>query len=290
MTWEETILHIRKLPEYAYLVEKAYYDTHLPTNVERFRAGSEFAATLEKLGLRAPQASRLLDIGAGNGVSSISFALAGYKVTALEPYPSETVGSGAIQKLAEHYQLSDFEVKTDFAEKISYQNDSFDIVYARQSMHHAHNLEKFVAEAARVLKPGGIFMSVRDHVVFDDKDKEWFLKSHPLHHFYGGENAYSPDVYRAAMVRAGLDILEEIRHYENVINYYPQTEDEIKNYRKYELSRRKQHLENKLGLISRLWPIPQLYNLYLYFRGRRITAPDERNVAGRLYSYICRKQ
>ncbi|GAB4485467.1 MAG: hypothetical protein OHK0045_02930 [Raineya sp.] len=290
MTWEETIQYIRTKPEYQYLVEKAYFEENLPLNVERFIKSEEFAETLNILKKYQPTATSILDIGAGNGVSSIAFALSGYQVTAVEPDKSETIGAGAVRKLKEHYQLSNIEIFESFAEEIQFPDEHFDIVYARQCMHHAYDLEKFVAQASRVLKKGGLFMTVRDHVVFDPKDKEWFLAMHPLQKFYGGENAFSAEEYKSAMKKAGLEVVQEIKHFDSVINYFPSTKDEIENYQKNQVKLREANLIRKIGFLGRISFVKKLYHLYLDKKVGKILPLDEKNIPGRMYSYICIKK
>lgn len=290
MTWEETIQYIRTKPEYKYLVEKAYLEENLPLNVERFIKSEEFLETLAILKKYQPMATSILDIGAGNGTSSIALALSGYRVSVVEPDKSETIGAGAIRKLKEHYQLSNIEIFEAFAEEIQFPDEHFDIVYARQCMHHAYHLEKFVAEASRVLKKGGLFITVRDHVVFDPKDKEWFLEMHPLHKFYGGENAFSAEEYKNAMKNAGLEVVQEIKHFDSVINYFPSTKYEIENYQKNQIKLREAHLIRKIGFLGKISFLKKLYHLYLDKKVGKILPLDEKNIAGRMYSYLCIKK
>lgn len=290
MNWEETILYIRTLPEFKNLVEKAYFDEDLCLNVERFRCSEEFKETLRLLELHSPRnTGRLLDVGAGNGVSSAAFALAGYDVVAVEPDISDTVGAGAIRKIAKHYQLKNLQVHQYFAEKMDFHDNIFDIVYARQSMHHASNLVQFLKETHRVLKPGGLLMTVRDHVVFSKKDKAQFLKAHPLQKYYGGENAYSPAEYRAAMEGSGLRIITELHHFDNVINYFPMRSDEVINYVAIQRKQRYETLCNRLGGFARFKIVQRFYDLYLYLRTGMTLGLNEKQIPGRLYSFICRK-
>ncbi len=290
MTWEETIQYIRTKPEYKYLVEKAYLEENLPLNVERFIKSEEFLETLAILKKYQPMATSILDIGAGNGISSIALALSGYQISVVEPDKSETIGAGAIRKLKEHYQLSNIEIFEAFAEEIQFPDEHFDIVYARQCMHHAYHLEKFVAEAGRVLKKGGLFITVRDHVVFDSKDKEWFLEMHPLQKFYGGENAFSAEEYKSAMKKAGLEVVQEFKHFDSVINYFPSTKDEIENYQKNQTKLREAHLIHKIGFLGKISFLKKLYHLYLDKKVGKILPLDEKNIAGRMYSYLCIKK
>jgi hypothetical protein len=43
-------------------------------------------------------------------------------------------------------------------------------------------------EIARVLRPSGRFIAVRDHVISKPEDLPKFLDTHPLHNLYGGEH------------------------------------------------------------------------------------------------------
>lgn len=289
MTWEETIKYIRTQPSFHLLVEKAYFEEDLPLNVERFRNSEEFLETLHLLRTHAPQAQTILDLGAGNGVSSLAFALLGYQVSAIEPDPSNTIGAGAIRQLAAHYQLNNITVREAFAEALQLPSESFDIVYTRQCMHHAHDLEKFLAESARVLKKGGLLITVRDHVVFDETDKKWFLETHPLQKYYGGENAFSPEEYKSAMLKAGFRIDKELRHYDSVINYFPQSRKEVENYIRNKKKQIEAQLIKKISFFGQISLIKKLYYLYLKQRGIRILPLNERTIPGRMYSYICTK-
>mgnify|MGYP003657520675 FL=1 len=152
MSWEETIIHIRTKSEYKNLVREAYFEEELHLNVERFRSSPEFTETIKYIKQYQPKAKTILDIGSGNGISAISFALEGYDVVTVEPDPSDTIGAGAIRELKKYYRLTNIEIYEAFAEEIKFDTESFDIVYARQCMHHAYDLQGFVKEAARVLK------------------------------------------------------------------------------------------------------------------------------------------
>jgi ubiquinone/menaquinone biosynthesis C-methylase UbiE len=289
MTWEETIIFIRKEPKYKFLVEAAYFEENLPLNVERFEKSEEWKEILAVLQQTQKSYQRVLDIGAGNGITSVAFARLGCEVSSVEPDPSLTIGAGAIRKLKEYYHLANLSVFEAFAEEIQFPDAHFDLVFARQCMHHAYDLEKFVAEASRVLKPGGLFMTVRDHVVFDEKDKAWFLEMHPLHKFYGGENAFSPDEYKRAFKKAGLKILSELKHYESVINYFPLQKSDIENHTRNLMQKRKEALRKKSAFLAQIPVFFSLYSLYLDLKVGKIKPLNERDVPGRMYSYICVK-
>lgn len=288
MTWEETIEKIRKDPEFKDLVRLAYFDADLGLNVKRFGESEEFEETLSIIKAYRPDCKSIIDIGSGNGISAINFALQGLSVTSVEPDRSNTVGSGAIRILKEECQLNNIEIFDSFAEDISFSENSFDVVYVRQAMHHANNLEDFIRECVRVLKPNGLLLTVRDHVIYDKKDKDWFLASHPLHKFYGGENAYTAEAYKNAITKAGAMVEKELKHFDSVINYFPLTMTNLEQIKSSYLDGVRNHFNKRVGVLSKF---PGMFDIYKLFKGIDSSkALKEKDVAGRMYTYIAIKK
>jgi SAM-dependent methyltransferase len=283
MTWDETIAFIRSQPEYKNLVEWAYFDADLPKNVERFRQTQEYAATCQLIRKYAPQAKKIADIGCGNGMSSIAFALEGWDVTSLEPDPSDTVGAGAIRWLKNHYQIQNLQIFEDIAERMPLEAAGFDVVYIRQAMHHAQDLEQFIAQAARILKKGGLLLTIRDHVVYNEPDKQWFLENHPLQKFYGGENAYQAGEYQSAMRKAGLEVRETLAYYDSVINYFPTASAPIEKSRPNQTIIRawQESIWMKIPYLRRF-----VFQHYTQKYGQLL---DESKISGRMYSFVATK-
>jgi ubiquinone/menaquinone biosynthesis C-methylase UbiE len=286
-SWEETIRMIQSDPEHTNLVRDAYLSNDLKDNALRFESSIEFAESLKLVKKYAPTGKTLLDIGAGNGISSVAFAKNKFDVIALDPDPSEIVGTGAIKKLVEEFNLQNLQILESSAEKIDLPNSFVDIVYVRQAMHHAANLNQFIAECSRILKPGGMLLTTRDHVIYDAIDKQKFLDTHPLHRFYGGENAFTIEEYTSAMSLAGLKIKEQLGHFDSPINYFPSTSKEIGELPNLVRENRKKALFKKIGHFSSLPGLIWLYNLYL---DKKIgKALDEKRIAGRLYTFAAIK-
>ena len=288
MTWEQTIESIRKKADYKDLVRDAYFDSDLVANVERFANGPEWKETLLLIRKYAQPGARIADIGSGNGISTIAFGLENYNVISIEPDPSDTIGAGAIQKLIEHYYLSErVSVRQRYGEDTGIHDQSLDVVYIRQAMHHAHNLGSMIKECYRILRPGGILLTIRDHIIFDGKDKEWFLESHPLHKFYGGENAYTEDEYKHAMTNAGFRIEKVLRYYDSIINYFPLSKKEVEEMAIQKEKKFINSLRKKIGPLVNVGFIVNL--LKKYYKFDRNQAYDERRIPGRMYTFLAVK-
>lgn len=223
-SWEDAVRWLREQPDQQELVRLCYYDDPLEDAARRFYKSSEWQATVALLA-GAPT-GEVLDLGAGRGIASYAFARCGRRVTALEPDSSPLVGNRAISKLAADTGFA-IEPLAAFGENLPIEDGRFAIVYGRAVLHHAHNLAALCKEVTRVLKPGGLFLAVREHVISRSEDLPEFLAGHALHKLYGGENAFRLDEYLAAIRGGGMQVRKIIGPYDNPVNYWPQTTEQI---------------------------------------------------------------
>lgn len=224
MTWENAVVKLKSNPLEAKLVRDCYYDDPIKDAAERFYNSSEWLDLRRYLPTKKGNA---LDIGAGRGISSFALAKDGWNVTALEPDNSNIVGNGAIKELIRETGMIDIAVVAERGENLPFPDNNFDLVYTRQSLHHADNLAEFCKEVERVLKPGGVLVASREHVIRKQGDLETFLNNHPLHKEYGGENAYKVATYKKALTDAGLTNLKILKTYDSDINLFPQIKKNI---------------------------------------------------------------
>jgi SAM-dependent methyltransferase len=275
-TWEEAVQALLADPAQRQLVRDCFYDEPRAAAAERYRCSPEWQALLALLP-RPP--GRALEIGAGHGIASVALAGAGWAVTALEPDPSELVGAGAIRRLAGELHL-DVRVVEGYAETLPFADGEFDLVLARQVLHHARNLRQLCRELARVVRPGGTVLAVREHVISSHADLPKFLAAHPLHHLYGGEHAYLRDEYRAALLGAGLRIVRELGPFDSAINYAPHTRQSLRD----ELARRAGRVPGGGALLRGLLASDRACDAFL----RMLSRIDGR--PGRLYSFVCTRE
>jgi SAM-dependent methyltransferase len=85
-----------------------------------------------------------------------------------EPVKTLEIGAGSLSKAERHFnniQLSDGSSVSKFgkenqliAENLPFEDIVFDVVIAKDTLHHFSNTDKALSEISRVLKPGGIFI------------------------------------------------------------------------------------------------------------------------------------
>jgi SAM-dependent methyltransferase len=120
---------------------------------------------------------RVVDIGAGMGAGAIRTAATGAQVIAVEPTPFMRRVL-AMRRLFSR-RRSNIEVVDGAAERIPVDDHSIDAVWAVNTMHHWVDVERGVAEIARVLRPNGRILLVDE--VFTDP-------SHPDHLRFGTDH------------------------------------------------------------------------------------------------------
>ncbi len=274
VSWEAAVSWLLAQPDKQELVRNCYFDASPAVAAKRYWSGAEWQAIQCFL---PPVAGRALDLGAGRGIASFALAKEGWSVIALEPDPSELVGGGAIRQIAQSEQLP-IEVLQEFGERIPCDTASFELVFARQVLHHARDLPALCAEVFRLLKPGGRLIAVRDHVVSSPDDLSAFFKIHPLQQLYGGENALQVEQYLSALRAAGFRVEKVLRPFDSVINYAPYTYDSLRD----ELKQRLQRIP--LGrAMGHLLDVDFIMSVSLTIMSRLDQRP------GRLYSFVCSK-
>ncbi len=232
ISWEAAVDLIKNDASMKKLVIDSFFDDPITSAAGRFYNSSEWQAARALIselfgGRYRPREMRAIDIGAGRGIASYSLAMDGWNVTALEPYKSKTAGSLAIRDLIDGFKIEKITIAEHYGENLNFSGETFDLVYMRQALHHACDLKKFCMEAARVLKPDGVFIAAREHVLSSRGDLQSFLANHPLHKYYGGENAFTLAEYRDAIENSGIKLIKTLKTYDSDINLFPETRETL---------------------------------------------------------------
>src|SRR5438876_6640568 len=94
---------------------------------------------------------KVLEIGTGNGADGVMFASNGGIYTGVD------VTEAALEGTRKHFEVMGLRgaFQKENAEKLSFADESFDIVYSHGVLHHTPNTQAAIDEVYRVLKPGG---------------------------------------------------------------------------------------------------------------------------------------
>ena len=145
----------------------------------------------------------VLDLGAGYG-GSMRYLARHYGCRAVALNLSE-VENERDRKMNREQELDGLiEVVDGSFEKLDFKDNTFDVVWSQDSFLHSPERERVVAEAARVLKPGGDFVFT-DPMRTEDCPEEVLQPILDRLHL---DDLGSPEFYRESGERHGLRLLE----------------------------------------------------------------------------------
>ena len=119
--------------------------------IEAHRYGVYGPWMLEVMEFDKHRGEQLLEIGAGIGTDLSQFARNGAVVTDLD------LSAGHMAHAQENFALRGLQARFVHhdAERLPFDDNTFDVVYSNGVLHHTPNTRSVVAEIKRVLKPGG---------------------------------------------------------------------------------------------------------------------------------------
>ena len=147
----------------------------------------------------------VLDVATGTGYTALAFAPHAERVVGLD------VSTGMLAVARERAAEQGF-TNTEFvegpAESLPFPDASFCLVTCRVAAHHFVDVERFVSETARVLKPGGLFLLADTTVPDGDAEAERWQNEIELWRDPSHMRNLSPNQWRAVVEASGLTVTE----------------------------------------------------------------------------------
>lgn len=191
------------------------------TRADYIAAMKQMDVELLKAG-KVADGQKLLDVGCGFGgtIQSINSAHSGMDITGLNIDPRQLAAAEAQTTAANGNTIG--WVEADACD-LPFEDNSFDRVLAVECIFHFPSREKFLAEAARVLKPGG-YLAVSDFVptmAFFAKTPIWVGVRSRIAKSYGTLGTVPIRSYKTLGKRAGLQLEANRNIRRNTLPTYP---------------------------------------------------------------------
>jgi ubiquinone/menaquinone biosynthesis C-methylase UbiE len=131
-------------------------------------SGADLATLVQKAGLTGVE--EVLDLGCGAGHTALAVAPHAKHVTAVDLTPDMI---HAASRLAESRGVTNATFRVADSASLPFADNTFDVVTSRVAAHHFTNVRAALAEAARVLRPGGRCVIV-DSISLEDAALDTF--------------------------------------------------------------------------------------------------------------------
>jgi ubiquinone/menaquinone biosynthesis C-methylase UbiE len=181
---------------------------------------------IDKLGFAFAGDESLLDSGCGNGGVARLLRSRVREIHAIDVEPSDAWSN-----------VDGLTFQVGNSERLPFENESFDIVHSKDSLHHMESPERALEEYQRVLKPGGAALIVEanrynpvfyphmtlalGHQHFTRKRFRALVRAvFPSSRFGAFEAHYAPPLNRALGLQHGLEeILEHLPPFRPFLSY-----------------------------------------------------------------------
>ena len=157
---------------------------------------------------------QVLDVATGGGHTANAFAPHVANVTAVDLTEEMLLAAERFIR-GNGYENVEF-IRGD-AEKLPFANQSFDLVACRIAPHHFPNVESFVSEVFRVLKPNGMFL-LDDNVAPEEDELDLFYNQIEKLRDYSHFRAWKKTEWIRMLELAGFTI-HQFHHFEKTFQF-----------------------------------------------------------------------
>ncbi|MGI4790419.1 MAG: class I SAM-dependent methyltransferase [Janthinobacterium lividum] len=184
---------------------KAQFDRQAAEYNAQWNTWSEEALSSLLTSAQPKPTDSVLDVATGTGFTALAFAPLVQSVIGLD------VSIGMLrqaEKQAQERGITNASFQEGIAENLPFADQSFDIVTCRIAPHHFLDIQKFLTETARVLKPGGRFVLADTTVPDDAPDAGQWQNAVEAVRDPSHVRNYTPSEWRHRVEAAGLTVSE----------------------------------------------------------------------------------
>lgn len=166
-----------------------------------------FRAVIEQGLRRDPAGLTVLEVGSGGGLLAEEFARMGCRVTGVDP------SAGSVEAAGAHAAAADLDITYVVArgEELPFRDASFDLVLCCDVLEHVDDVERVLAEGARVLRAGGAYLydtvnrTLLSRLLVIGVIQEWRLTRFMDRGLHDWDMFIRPRELREALHRHGLE-------------------------------------------------------------------------------------
>jgi 2-polyprenyl-6-hydroxyphenyl methylase / 3-demethylubiquinone-9 3-methyltransferase len=178
---------------------------HALTALNPARFGYMRRVLTEELRL-TPATLHVLDVGCGGGLLAEEFARLGCTVTGVDP-SEQSLAAARMHAASQRLRIT---YRAAHGEALPFANATFDVAYCCDVLEHVKDLGQVIAETARVLKPGGIYLydtinrTAQSRLIVIKLLQEWRWTSVMAPRLHDWNMFIKPDELRRLLEQQGL--------------------------------------------------------------------------------------
>jgi 2-polyprenyl-6-hydroxyphenyl methylase/3-demethylubiquinone-9 3-methyltransferase len=183
----------------------------LKSGLNPARVGYIRRVLTEEMGL-ATEGLRVLDVGCGGGLLAEEVASLGCLVTGVDP----STESLAVARAHAAEQGLEIEYLEATGEELPFDDGTFPVVYCCDVLEHVADLERTIAEVARVSAPGAVFIydtinrTRRSKLLMIKVSQEWSRTAWAEPNLHDHSMFIRPDELEATMAAAGFEVRDRV--------------------------------------------------------------------------------
>jgi ubiquinone/menaquinone biosynthesis C-methylase UbiE len=163
--------------------------------LERVKLYKSFGYDIEKersfvFSKAKPFEGAILEVGTGKGYFAILLAKEGYRFTSIDISQEEQNYAKSILRHLNLERFVDFRIED--AEKLSFKDESFDVIFSINTLHHMSNPKRSIDEMIRLVSATG-------KIVLSDFTEEGFKLIGKIHETERREHAFPKDNLNAVV-------------------------------------------------------------------------------------------